>query len=205
MAEPKEHHPLSVLLRETAERPGTVCVSDLMETFGGRALGALILIFGLICLLPLPPGGTTIFGAPLLLLAPQLAFGGRTPWLPAKLKQRAIKTADLRRGLPKVLKWVERVEAVSQPRLTFLFGSVGERLIGLMCTALACVLILPIPLGNMLPAAAVSVLAFALIQRDGLLALVGYVLVALSASVLVLAAGVISRVLQHLLMVVTGA
>lgn len=203
MHEPE--HPLSVLLRETAARPGTVCVSDLMETFGGRAVGALILIFALICLLPLPPGATTIFGAPLLLLAPQLAFGSRAPWLPAALKNKAIKTADLRRGLPKVLIWVERMEAVTRPRLTFLFGSVGERLIGLVCTALAFVLILPIPLGNMLPAAAVSVLAFALIQRDGVLALVGYGLVALSASVLILAANMIARVLQHLVITVTGA
>ena len=39
--------------------------------FGGRAIGALLFVFGLICTLPLPPGATTIFGFPLLLLAPQ--------------------------------------------------------------------------------------------------------------------------------------
>ena len=75
----------------------------------------------------------------------------------------------------------------------------GERLIGLVCTVLALVLILPIPLGNILPAAAVSVLGLALAQRDGALALLGYALAAASASVLVLAAGIIGRMAAELL------
>jgi hypothetical protein len=54
----------------------------------------------------------------------------------------------------------------------------------------------------MLPAAAVSVLSLSLVQRDGLLALVGYALAAASVGVLALAAGVIVRTLQHVVSVV---
>jgi hypothetical protein len=78
-------------------------------------------------------------------------------------------------------------------------------MIGLVCTVFAIVLILPIPLGNMLPAAAVSVLSLSLVQRDGLLALVGYALAAASVGVLALAGGVIVRTLQHLVSVVAPA
>lgn len=186
--------PLSDLLRELCEEESpTLCVGQLVERFGGRATGALLLIFGLICTLPLPPGSTTVFGAPLLLLAPQLLLGFRSPWLPASLRRRGISTRDLRRGLPRVLPWLERMEAVSRPRLGFLLGPAGHRVIGLICTALALVLILPIPLGNMLPAAAVSVLSLALVQRDGFLALLGYGLAGASLGVLALAAGMIGR------------
>src|SRR5690606_41810814 len=110
-----------------------------------------------------------------------------------------------KKGLPKVLPWLERVEAVSRPRLTFLFGGVGQRLIGVVCTVLALVLILPIPLGNLLPATAVTVLALALVQRDGLLALLGYGLVAASFGVLVLAVGIIVRGAHHLVGIFAGA
>ena len=96
-------------------------------------------------------------------------------------------------------------KAVSKPRLVFLFGPVGERLIGLVCLALALVLILPIPGGNILPAMAVSALAFALIQRDGLIALIGYGLAITSASVLALAAHIIVRMFLHAWTVVTAA
>ncbi|RAK59660.1 exopolysaccharide biosynthesis protein [Phenylobacterium hankyongense] len=198
--------PLSAILRDLAgQEAPTVSVEQLMERFGGRAIGAVLLVFGLICTLPLPPGSTTLFGAPLVLLAPQLIVGGRVAWLPANVRRRGIATADLRLGLPRVLPWLERVEAVSKPRLAFLFGAVGQRLIGVVCTVLALVLILPIPLGNILPAAAVSVLSLALVQRDGLLALVGYALVGASVGVLVLAAGIINRGAHQLISLFTAA
>ncbi len=198
--------PLSEILRELADRDAeTVSVGEIMECFGGRAMGALLLVFGLACSLPLPPGGTTIFGAPLVLLAPQLMVGARAPWLPAGVRAQTLAVADLRKGLPRLLRWLERAEAISKPRLAFLFGPVGDRAIGLVCTILALVLILPIPLGNMLPAAAVSVLGLALAQRDGILALLGYALAAGSAGVLVLAASLIGRMAQHVISVFLAA
>ena len=48
-----------------------------------------------------------------------------------------------------------------------------EYLLGLIILLLSIVLVLPVPLGNMLPALAVSVLSISLIQRDGLIALLG--------------------------------
>src|SRR3981081_3546760 len=122
------HQPLSAILREVSEgNADSVSGGELMALFGGRALGGLLLVFGLACTLPLPPGGTTIFGAPLVLLAPQVVFGGSAPWVPAGFKARSVAPADLRRGLPRVLVWLERIEAVSRPRLPFLFGVWGHR------------------------------------------------------------------------------
>ncbi|MGA0605761.1 exopolysaccharide biosynthesis protein [Phenylobacterium sp. VNQ135] len=192
------HQPLSEVLQEIADAPSErITVNELSARFGGRALGALLLIFGILCLLPLPPGGTTIFGLPLLLLAPQLMMGARAPWLPQRLRCREIALDDLRAGLPRVVRWLRRIEGLSRPRFIFLFSGVGQRLIGFVCTLLALVLILPIPLGNLLPAAAVCVLSLSLVQRDGLLALVGYAAAATSASVLVLAAHLIIRVFDQ--------
>lgn len=197
--------PLSAILREIAGREQeTISVGELMERFGGRAMGALLLVFGLACLLPLPPGGTTIFGAPLVLLAPQLMVGARVPWVPKRLRERRIPTATFSRGLPRFLKRLEMVEAVSRPRLAFLFSPLGECAIGLVCTVLALVLILPIPLGNILPAAAVSVLSLSLVQRDGFIAIAGYGLAAASASVLFFAANLILRAAHQLIAVISA-
>ena len=198
--------PLSVILARLCEHPEPrISVAELTHLFGGRAMGALLFIFGLACMLPLPPGATTIFGFPLVLLAPQLIIGSSAPWLPKGVRDRTIATADLKKGLPPLIPWLRRLEAVSRPRLSFLFGSVGERLIGLVCFLLALVLILPIPGGNFLPAIAVSMLSFALIQRDGAIALVGYLVAIASASVLVLAAHVIVSMFRHVWEVVTAA
>lgn len=200
------HQPLSEVLQDVADLPSDhITVAELVDRFGGRAMGALLLLFGLLCLLPLPPGGTTIFGTPLLLLAPQLVLGRHAPWLPQRIRLRRVPLSDMRGRLPRLIRWLRRVEAVSQPRLTFLFGPVGERLIGVVCTVLAFVLILPIWGGNLLPALAVTVLSLALILKDGALALVGYVLVAISGTVLALAAHIIIKMLHHAWTVVAGA
>src|SRR5690606_7829099 len=98
---------------------------------------------------------------------------------------------------PRIIAWLRKIEAISRPRLVVLFSPLGERVLGLVCTLLAVVLILPIPLGNMLPALAVSVLSFSLIQRDGLIALVGYGITAASATVLTLAAHIVVKALMH--------
>lgn len=197
---PENPRALSAILEDAAAHDrARISVAELTQLFGGRAIGALLFIFGLACMLPLPPGATTIFGFPLVLLAPQLIIGASAPWLPAGLKQRTISTADLNKGLPRLLRWLRRVEAISKPRLAFLFNPVGERLMGLVILALALVLILPIPGGNILPALAVSALAFALIQKDGVIALAGYALAITSASVLALAANIIIRMFSHFL------
>ncbi|WP_337185066.1 exopolysaccharide biosynthesis protein [Phenylobacterium sp.] len=190
--------PLSAVLLDIANHgEPDISIGELTEKFGGRAIGALLFIFGLACMLPLPPGASTIFGLPLVLLAPQLVIGASAPWLPDRVTSRRLSTADLRAALPRVVPWLRRLEAVSRPRLTFLFGSLGERLIGLVCLVLAVVLILPIPGGNFLPAMAVSALSFALIQRDGVIALAGYLLAVASAGVLVLAAHIIVTLFLH--------
>ena len=191
----KNQLPLSaVLLAIVAHEAPRISVAELTQMFGGRAIGALLFVFGLACMLPLPPGATTILGIPLLLLAPQLVIGASAPWLPEGVKRRTLATADLRLGLPRLIPALQKIEAISRPRLVALFNPVGERLIGLLCT-----LILPIPLGNILPALAVSVLSFSLIQRDGLIALIGYAVAFTSASVLVIAAHIVVSMIQQAL------
>jgi hypothetical protein len=204
--EPEKVKPLSRILREMCDSPeDSFTVADLVARFGPRAFGAILFIFAVACTLPLPPGGTTLFGAPLVLLAPQVALGARTPWLPRRTRERQIAKTSLERVFKRIIPTLERIEAVSRPRLRVLFGPIGDRIIGVICSVLALVLILPIPLGNILPALAVSVLSLSLLQRDGVLAVVGYALAAASGGVLVIAFGIVVRTGQHILTALTGA
>lgn len=204
--EDSDEKPLSAVLRELCDRGGpTVPISELVEAFGPRAFGAILLIFAAACALPLPPGSSTILGAPLVLLAPQVALGSRAPWLPRGIRHRGISTSQLRQVFQKIIPGLAKVEKVSRPRLEFLFGRIGDRVIGAVCTILALVLILPIPLGNLLPAAAVSLLSLALVTRDGFLAIIGYLLALASAGVLVIAAGIVMSALRHLMTIVSAA
>ncbi|KQY35242.1 exopolysaccharide biosynthesis protein exod [Caulobacter sp. Root1455] len=179
-------------------------VGQMLEQFDSRAFGAMLLVFGLLNCLPLPPGSSTILSLPILLLAPQIAWGSDIPWLPRKLVEHPLKRDDLRGLFRRLTPIVRRMELVTRPRLEILFGRVGERLIGVVCTLLALVLVLPIPLGNLAPGATVAVLALALLQRDGLLALLGYLMASISVGLLVVSAGVVTAAVQRLLHMIPG-
>jgi len=182
--------PISEILQELCEQD-SVRIGDIIDRFGGRAFGALLFVFSIPNLLPLPPGSSTILGAPLLLLAPQLALGVSGPWLPRFVDNRSLSGADLDKAFGRLIPWVQRVERISRPRIELFFGAIGDRIIGAICSALAFVLILPIPLGNLLPALTIGFFGFALFSRDGIFAIVGYVLAGVSAFLIYLAADVV--------------
>lgn len=192
--------PLSAILREICEDPDpTVSVGEIVHRFGPRAFGALLFFFSAPNWLPLPPGSSTFLALPLVLLSPQIAVGIRSPWLPRFIDDREMRRADLAKALRRLIPWLERIEKVSRPRLAFMFGAVGDRMIGLTCFLLSLVLLLPIPLGNMAPAAAIAAFGLALVQRDGVLALAGYAITAISAGLLVLGGHAAILALQELL------
>ena len=194
--------PLSEVLRDISDDPEEeVTLGEVVHHFGGRAFGALLFVLAIPNLLPLPPGSTTVLGAPIAILAPQLAFGVRRPWLPRFLDHKPIKRVWLRRSYDKVAPSLQRIEKVSSPRLLWLFSPIAVRLMGVALTALAFVLILPIPLGNILPSVTIGLFGLALVQRDGLLALLAYLLTAISAALLVVGFAAAWVALRHFLTV----
>ena len=65
----------------------------MVEAFGDRGIGALILVLALMALLPWPPGGKAVFAAPIILLALELAFQRNEVWLPRWLLKASVSRA----------------------------------------------------------------------------------------------------------------
>lgn len=195
----EDHQPLSGLLLTLArEAPAEVTLDAVISYFGARAFGGVLFLFSIPNLLPLPPGSSTLLAVPLLLIAPQLIFGLRRPWLPRQIAQRRIDRRQLSAICHRVAKGLVRAEGLTRQRLGWLFGRFGDGVIGVVCTGLAGILILPIPLGNMLPAAALATLALSLVQRDGVLALLGYGLSAASVALLAVSGHLVVAAVRQL-------
>ena len=179
----------SEVLRTLADEDGDVLsIHDIICAFGERAFGALMLTVGLLNLLPWPPGGTTVVGAPLLFITVQLAIGQDQLWLPRWLRRASFSRKNFRTGLDKVAPWLQRAERWTKPRLQWAVIGPSERLIGIAALLLTCILVLPIPGGNFVPALVIVTFALALVQRDGLLALAGWAGVTAAVVILVLVA-----------------
>jgi len=159
-----------------------ISVADLLNALGDRALGALLFIFAVPNVLPTPPGTSAILGAPLVFLALQLTLG-RNPWLPALITQRSMLREDFQALIRRIAPWLEKAEKLLRPRLSGLSVPPMEYVVGFVCLLLALTLMLPIPLGNMLPALAISLMALGVLERDGLWVLAGLVVSVISAVV----------------------
>jgi len=168
---------LSRMLGDIAADPTRerVSVGDLLAAMGDRALGALMIVFALPNALPMPPGISGILGAPLVFLAAQLMLG-RRPWLPRVVADRSMLRTDFAVMLDRAGPWLARAERLLRPRLGALVRPPAEYAIGALCLILAIILVLPVPLGNILPALSICLLCLGILERDGVWVIGGLVM-----------------------------
>ena len=182
---------------ESRER---ISIRDIFQAMGDRAFGALMLIFALPNCFPTPPGTSAILGAPLVFLTAQLAFG-LSPWLPAFIADRSMARKDFSAIASRMTPWLAWAERMLKPRFTFLVHPPVENLLGFFCLVLAIILALPVPLGNILPAIAICLFSFAILERDGLVALMG---LGVAIASLFVVAGVIYALFKALIFFITN-
>ena len=173
---------LSATLRGVAETlpEGTVSVRYLLTTVGEHSMLLLCIILTIPFLTPIPlPGVSTIFGAIIMLIAAGIILN-RLPWLPRQVLDRPISSEQLGKVMQRGSQLSAKIERFVKPRLSVLSATTTvNRVNGLLLLLGGTMLILPlpfIPLSNMIPGYGILFLAIGMLQRDGLMILLGYLL-----------------------------
>jgi hypothetical protein len=172
-AEPRQRFS-EVLINLASRSTPAISLGDVLDAFGDRAFGALMLVFAAPNMLPLPPGLSAVLGAPLLFVTAQLMLGRPTLWMPRFIRRQSISRDFFVRLTTKLSPILQRMERGLRPRLALLLHPVNERIVGAACLLLAIILLLPIPFGNIPPAWALAAFALGILERDGLATLVGW-------------------------------
>ncbi len=185
-----DDHPrrVSQVLADLARNWGQerLTLGEVVDQLEERAFGLLILILALPCCIPGLWGIPVIMGVPMVLIALQMVFARRHPWMPEFARRQSFSTAGFARMVETARPWLERAEAVAQPRHGWLAGARAEPFIGALILALALTVCIPLPLTNTAPGIAIAILSIGLIERDGLFIVVGMGMAAI-AWVIVLA------------------
>jgi hypothetical protein len=181
----------------TAGGEGELTAQTLVDHLGRKGFGPVLLALGVPMLAPLPPGAPIIFAVPLLIVCLQMVVGRQTLWLPKSIAHKGFEREKLAKLVAKVTPWISKVEKHLKPRLGFLVVGLGERMLGLTCTVVAIVLVLPVPFANFVPSLAITAFGLALARKDGLMALAGYALVAASVAVIWLSVYVVRMGWNH--------
>ncbi|GHC75483.1 exopolysaccharide biosynthesis protein [Limoniibacter endophyticus] len=164
---------LSDIFSQMAERAtGPVSIETIRDGLGDRSFSALLVLFAALNMLPLPPGATAIFGAPLLIVAAQMVWGSKRVWLPRFLAKKEIGETQFKALIARMVPRLKQMERLVRPRY-WLFGRNDERLIGAIALLMGILITLPIPLGNWFPACATAILGLALVEKDGVLFWIG--------------------------------
>jgi len=164
--------------------PDGLTVREMVAHLHGRGLQMTVVLLCLPFLSPVAvPGLSVPFGLALALCGARIAFG-HEPWLPGFILDRRVPRRALEKMLGFAAALYRRIERFVRPRLTQVFDWAGMRaLIGLSIAVAGILLALPIPppfpFTNTIPGFAVIFLAIGLLERDGLLILIGYAFTAL--------------------------
>jgi hypothetical protein len=118
----------------------------------------------------------------LIFLSAQLMLN-QAPWLPAFVANRSMARADFSLLVKRIVPWLQRAESLLRPRLSSLALPPMEYFVGFVSLLLSVLLVLPIPLGNVLPALAISLMALGVLERDGVWVLAGLAMTVVAGSV----------------------
>ncbi|MBW3097058.1 exopolysaccharide biosynthesis protein [Pseudohoeflea coraliihabitans] len=149
-------------------------VSEILDTAGEHSLVPVLLIPALLVVTPLSgvPGVSSAMGIAIALISAQLLIGRKHLWLPGWLMHRQVS----RHKYQKALNWMDKpvavLDSITARRLTVLVHRPMASILHLAC--LCCGLAMPmlelVPFSSSILGAAVSVMAIALLARDGLFA-----------------------------------
>lgn len=150
-------------------------MGDVIAVLRDRAFALLIVLLGLPNCLPMPPPIPLVCGLLLALVAAQILAGRAAPWLPEALLHRSIRRGDVQRAVRRALPVLRRLERWSRPRIMMLDSAFAMRLMGLLLLTLALGLLVAAPVVGQIPLGiAVCLVGLGLVERDGVVVLVGF-------------------------------
>ena len=161
-----------------------VTLSDILTLAGERVFGFLLVILALPSALPIPaPGYSVPFGIAIFCLAIQLIIGRDRPWLPAKIMNGSMPLKKVQGFVEKAIPWIQKIEALTKPRMAYLCTSpLGKLILGCAITLMSISMMIPIPLTNTIPAMGIFVTAFGLLEDDGLICIGGLFICSVGAT-----------------------
>lgn len=167
---------------KTTEGQDQVAIADLLNPLSGRSYGPLLMFPAIIAISPIGmiPGMSVITGTLIVLIASQMLFLSKRPWIPSRLAQFEFSRSTLKSGIERTRPWVDRLERWIYRRFDWLTHPVMVYPIAILSILLA-VLFYPlalVPFGVLAPGVAILLLALGLTTHDGLLVLSGFLLTA---------------------------
>lgn len=155
----------------------SLTLGGLLDQFRERAYGVFLLVSVLPAFVPLPVGAGAVSGPLVSLIGLQLLAQMAHPWVPRFLSRRPLSRDSVARFRDRTSGMLRRLEKLSRPRNEILIDHFAARTFtGLLLVLLGFLLALPLPATNYPFGFILLAYAIALIERDGRLMAIAWVL-----------------------------
>lgn len=179
---------ISARLREVAEGDATkLTLGAFIELMGPGAHRLLLFVLALLNMIPGPPGFGGLIAWTTLAVALAMVLG-RPIRLPGILARRKLPLKPLVIASRRAIDLASLLSRFSRPRLRVLTGTLSTLPYGLFVMLVSFVMVIPVPLINAIPNVGLCVIAFSMLNRDGVGVLVGGVIAVMGMGVAVLLA-----------------
>ena len=126
-------------------------------------------------MIPLPPPIAIIAGLIVMFLSFQMIIGMKEVWLPKFITEKSIKRTTLTVIVEKSTIYLYKLERFTRRRFTFVSNPITERIIGAFIFFLAGITLTPIVFANTIPGLAIILISFGMINKDGLMVIIGFI------------------------------
>ncbi len=163
---------------DEATHEDEVSIGHLVEIMGERSFASILLGPALIMVTPFSgiPGSPTIFATIVVLIVGQMLMGRSHFWLPEFVRRRRLSSRRIAQAIGFLRRPVRYVEPLLRERLTFLAVRPGNYPALVICLLIAFIgpVMEFMPFLISLAALVISFFAIAILVRDGLVIIVGY-------------------------------
>lgn len=163
-------------LDELAAAKPRVCIGDVLDDFGERSFGVILLVAPLLELSPIGaiPGVPTFLAVVVALTAVQLLLGKDHVWMPQFVQSRSLSGRRLHKAVMKLRGIAHWLDEHSHGRLERLVDGVWLKAAAGIVIALACTVppLELVPFASSAPMIAIAAFGLAITVRDGVLMLV---------------------------------
>ena len=150
-------------------------IGTLLKSIDSGGFALLNLIFSIILMIPLPPPIAIIAGLIIMFLSFQMIIGMKEVWLPKIITEKSIKRTTLTVIVEKSTIYLYKLERFTRRRFTFVSNPITERIIGAFIFFLAGITLTPIVFANTIPGLAIILISFGMINKDGLMVIIGFI------------------------------
>ncbi len=162
-------------------RESVLTLDEFLAGLQGRSYAFAIMALNVPNIIPTGiPWLSTITGVPMLFLLAQFFTGRPVPSLPGAIGRRGLPRGKLQVFLGRSRRFIQWLENTVHARQEWWVTSTPRRLLLASWSLNILILALPIPFDNLFPAYAILFFCLALIEDDGVMAMLGWLLTAIT-------------------------